>query len=201
MLRRLTAQVRVRTAVLLACLGFGVLYGGLAGAVFGGSYSTLISAGFPVRVWGNALDACAVGGVLGAAAGGLVGSLAALLGGRSGWTVTGALGGLAMGWWADPYNVLHFTAFDYHDPWWSTPVLISNLSPALIGGLIGFVVDRAFRRGYSHLPGASTLIATVTAAREKHLGPAARAGVELTPAAAPDGRGWEASPVAESRDA
>jgi hypothetical protein len=167
-----------RCRLLLTCIGFGAAYGVVVGAIFG-------SAIFPAFASAGALLGAILGG-LGGLVSGLVGGLVR---GPAGWAIGGGLGGFLA---AVPFAFLFGGPTLSMVPW----MLLLLVAPAPIGALLGLGVGIGIRRGKSVLPGVRRLARRIEATENATpLPPRAPGSADLTPVAAPEGRGDEPSAV------
>jgi hypothetical protein len=162
-------KVRVATH----CAILGAAYGAAAGAVFG----SLV-----LPVLGTVLGAWAGGG-LGLICGFTAGLVGDLLERAPGWCVAGALGGLV------PAALFSSSGFTL-DP--VSSVLILAV-PVLTGCCLGIAIGSGLRTGKSAVPGVGRLAAVISEVKRTDL---STGGVptEVTPSAAPEGRGTETVP-------
>jgi hypothetical protein len=169
--------LRKRVRVVVRCALFGTIYGMACGGIYGAVVGVVIGAPF--------------GAFYGAIGGCVFGVLGGLIGGPAGWRLAGLVGGLVAA-----LAVLHPGGWN-HGGLAMMPTWFYVL-PSVIGGSVGTGIGVGLRRGASPLPGVTHFAETVRAIETEPLPPRLPRPTwpsELTPAAAPEGRGDEPSPA------
>lgn len=182
--------------VILGCAVFGGGYGSLFGALIGlliGAYQPESNLGIAVI---GALLGTMVGGVCGGFGGVVAGSIGLILGGGWGWLLAAALGGLPI---AACYYVVTTEAGDStYWEWLAGRLWLAG--PVMIGALLGCALCLGLRRGRSVVPGVMLLAATITDGTSPLRATGGQGETaEVTPSAAPAGRGDELAPEAPNR--
>jgi hypothetical protein len=196
-----------RLAKSVCCLGFGMVYGAVCGAICAPSLIWMAARGhlpiWPtgplyldrmsaalIRVFYGEPRIALIGVLCGAVSGGLFGLLGSFARGPAGWCLVGALAGYLMpSLWAQP-------PFEHPSLWFSE----WNVLPALIAGSLGLAIGGGLRSDRSRLPGVRRLRKVLhEESRPRGQAPPPAVPAEVTPSLAPAGRGDETTPAREHR--
>jgi hypothetical protein len=167
-----------------AFAGYGSKYGAALGALWGTIH---------LLRFGES-EALLLGPVFGAMMGAFGGSVAGLvgnvIGGLPGWFIGGVLGS------AGPAVGVYYLSLGVGQPALRGSTLLVAPACVILGGVLGLALGMGLRRGKSKVPGVEALAAII--AEDKVPERAARPAqlpTEVSPSAAPGGRGDEAAPA------
>jgi hypothetical protein len=177
---------------MLKVFGACVLFGAAYGAVFGGFYEPVFWDGEATELLSPATHGALFGAGFGALGGGVAGFIGNIVGGRVGWCLAGVLGGVG-----SAACLWYFTCLA--QPWiervfWPQ-ALLACAGVVLIGSFLGVMLGAGLRKGRSVVSGVQLLVAIINdGSASGRSGTPHGARTEVSPAAAPEGRGDEPAP-------